>query len=185
VLAVDTGDGVLVFDTGIHEACCGPDPAAHFGSMLKLFEIRCPRTLVDERLRQAGYCGRRCAVGRQLAPPLRSRRAQRGFPAATDRACRELEWAWSMSTKPSGVLPGDLDELGGDPWDYDDTFDLRPASAWCRPRHTPGHQALLVSFDDGRSSCAPATPPHAAGRPRAPPHRSPGERRSLRRACIC
>jgi hypothetical protein len=29
--AVDTGDGVLVFDTGMHEACCGPDPTAHFG----------------------------------------------------------------------------------------------------------------------------------------------------------
>ena len=32
--AVDTGDGVLVFDTGVHEACCGPDPVAHFGAML-------------------------------------------------------------------------------------------------------------------------------------------------------
>ena len=54
--AVDTDDGVLVFDTGMHEACCGPDPAAHFGAMLTLFEIRCPRhALVDERLRQAGY----------------------------------------------------------------------------------------------------------------------------------
>jgi hypothetical protein len=54
--AVDTGDGVVVFDTGVHEACCGPDPASHFGAMLSVFEIRCPRhALVDERLRQAGY----------------------------------------------------------------------------------------------------------------------------------
>ena len=54
--AVGTGDGVLVFDTGMHEACCGPNPADHFGSMWTAFEIRCPRhALVDERLRQAGY----------------------------------------------------------------------------------------------------------------------------------
>ena len=38
--AVDTGDGVLMFDTGMHEACCGPDPAAHFGAMWTVFEIR-------------------------------------------------------------------------------------------------------------------------------------------------
>jgi N-acyl homoserine lactone hydrolase len=151
--AVDTGDGVLVFDTGMHEACCGPDPVGHFGSMLKLFEIRCPReALVDERLRQAGYAvdDVRWVVNSHLHFDHAGRNA--AFPAATKYVrARELEWAWSMSTKPSGVLPGDLAEVGGDPWDYDDTFQLRPGlQLISTPGHTPGHQALLVSFDDGR-----------------------------------
>ena len=53
--------------------------------------------------------------------------------------------------KPSGVLAGDLSEITADPWDYDDTFDLHPGlQLVSTPGHTPGHQALLVSFDDGR-----------------------------------
>jgi len=151
--AVDTGDGVLVFDTGVHEACCGPDPTAHFGSMWTLFEIRCPRAaLVDERLRQAGYAVEdvRWVVNSHLHFDHAGRNA--AFPAATEYVrARELEWAWSISTKPFGVLPGDLAELRGDTWDYEDTFDLQPGLRLIStPGHTPGHQALLVSFDDGR-----------------------------------
>ena len=55
--AVDTGDGVLVFDTGLHESCCGDGAAAamHYGALLDGFEPLCPReALIDERLRQAG-----------------------------------------------------------------------------------------------------------------------------------
>jgi N-acyl homoserine lactone hydrolase len=151
--AVDTGDGVLVFDTGMHEACCGPDPAAHFGSMWSVFEIRCPRhALVDERLRQAGYSVDevRWVVNSHLHFDHAGRNA--AFPAATQYVrAGELSWAWERSTKPSGVLAGDLAELGGDPWDYDDTFDLVPGlQLISTPGHTPGHQALLVSFTDGR-----------------------------------
>src|SRR6185295_14287479 len=152
--AVDTGDGVLVFDTGVHEACCGPDPAAHFGAMLTLFEIRCPRhALVDERLRQAGYTVDqvRWVVNSHLYFDHAGRNA--AFPAAIQYVrARELEWAWERSTKPSGILPGDLAELDAKPWDYDDTFDLTSGvQLVSTPGHTPGHQAMLVSFTDGRS----------------------------------
>jgi glyoxylase-like metal-dependent hydrolase (beta-lactamase superfamily II) len=152
---VDTGDGVLVFDTGLHEACCGPDPAAHFGAMWSAFEIRCPRhALIDERLRQAGYSvdDVRWVVNSHLHFDHAGRNA--AFPVATQYVrARELAWAWTTSTKPYwGVLPGDLAELVADPWDYDDVFDLTPGLRLIStPGHTPGHQALLVSFTDGRS----------------------------------
>ena len=151
--AVDTGDGVVVFDTGVHEACCGPDPATHFGSMLTYFEIRCPRhALVDERLRQAGYAVEdvRWVVNSHLHFDHAGRNA--AFPAATEYVrARELEWAWTRINKPVGVLAGDLAEIAAEPWDYDDTFDLHPGLRLIStPGHTPWHQALLVSFDDGR-----------------------------------
>jgi len=39
-----------------------------------------------------------------------------------------------------------------DPWDYDGTFDVTPGLRLVStPGHTPGHQALLVAFTDGRS----------------------------------
>jgi N-acyl homoserine lactone hydrolase len=152
--AVDTGDGVLVFDTGMHEACCGPDPAAHFGALLSVFEIRCPRhALVDERLRQAGYSVDevRWVVNSHLHFDHTGRNS--AFPAATEYVrARELEWAWEQSQKPRGVLAGDLAELAAKPWDYDDTFDLLPGLRLIStPGHTPGHQALQVSFTDGRN----------------------------------
>ena len=105
-----------------------PIPLAHFGAMLNLFEIRCPRhALVDERLRQAGYSVDevRWVVNSHLHFDHAGRNA--AFPVATQYVrARELEWAWEPSAKPSGVLAGDLAEISADPWDYDDEFDLTP-----------------------------------------------------------
>jgi hypothetical protein len=53
------------------------------------------------------------------------------------------------TTKPKGAS-GDFAVWHG-AWDYDDTFDLQPGLRRSTPGHTPGHQAPLVSFDDGRN----------------------------------
>jgi N-acyl homoserine lactone hydrolase len=150
--AVDTGDGVVVFDTGVHEACCGADPVGHFGAMWTLFEIRCPRhALVDERLRQAGYST--ADVGWVVNSHLHFDHAGRNaaFPFAEQYVrARELTWAWERSHKPSGVLAGDLAEIRDEQWDYENEFDLLPGIRLIStPGHTPGHQAMQVSFGDG------------------------------------
>jgi len=150
--AVDTGNGVLIFDTGMHESCCGPDAAAHFGSMWTTFEIRCPRhALVDERLGQAGYSVDevRWVVNSHLHFDHAGRNA--AFPAATQYVrARELAWARERATVPSGVLAGDLAELNAPDWDYDVAFDLAPGLRLVStPGHTPGHQSLHVIFGDG------------------------------------
>ncbi|HEY7627832.1 MAG TPA: N-acyl homoserine lactonase family protein, partial [Ilumatobacteraceae bacterium] len=151
--AVDTGNGVVVFDTGLHEACCGTDPAAHFGAMLSMFELRCPRhALIDERLRQAGHGVDE--VGWVVNSHLHFDHAGRNaaFPAATQYVrAREMAWARERAKKVSGVLAGDLAELQPTDWDYDDEFDLLPGLRLIStPGHTPGHQAMHVEFGDGR-----------------------------------
>jgi glyoxylase-like metal-dependent hydrolase (beta-lactamase superfamily II) len=157
--ALDTGDGVVLFDTGLHEACCGADPAAHFGPMWTLFDVRCPRhALVDERLRQAGISTDQ--VGWVVNSHLHFDHAGRNnaFPAAKQYVrARELAWGWSVAAKPIvGVLEGDLRQLDAPEWDYDDEFSLLPGvTLVSTPGHTPGHQAMLIEFTDGaRYVCA-------------------------------
>jgi N-acyl homoserine lactone hydrolase len=74
------------------------------------------------------------------------------FPAANQLVRqRELVWARERAKKPSGVLPGDLAEITANEWDYADTFALTDGiTLVSTPGHTPGHQAMLVAFADGR-----------------------------------
>jgi glyoxylase-like metal-dependent hydrolase (beta-lactamase superfamily II) len=153
--AVDTGDGVLVFDTGPHEACCGPNSLDHFGSLLLLFEIRCPReALVDERLKQAGYASE--SIRWVTNSHLHFDHAGRNdvFQGATQFVrAREFAYAQARVTRPSGFLAGDLAGVTESAWDYDDTYDICGDGSlmlMSTPGHTPGHQALLVSFVDGK-----------------------------------
>lgn len=151
--AVDTGDGVLVFDTGIHEACCGPDASSHFGSLLQLFEIRCPReALVDERLKQAGYTADdiRWVTNSHLHFDHAGRNdAWRGATQLV--RSREFQYASARVTRPSGFLAGDLAGITPSEWDYDDSYDILGDGSLTlisTPGHTPAHQALLVTFAD-------------------------------------
>jgi glyoxylase-like metal-dependent hydrolase (beta-lactamase superfamily II) len=153
--AIDTGDGVLVFDTGVHEACCGPDPAAHFGSLLQFFEIRCPReALVDERLKQAGYQPDdiRWITNSHLHFDHAGRYDAWGGATQLVRAS-EFAYASARVSRPSGFLAGDLAGISASDWDYDDTFDVLGDGSLVlisTPGHTPAHQALLVTFVDHR-----------------------------------
>jgi len=151
--AVDTGDGVVVFDTGMHEACCGPDPRAHFGRMSDVFELRCPRhALVDERLRQAGHAADevRWVTNSHLHFDHAGRNG--AFPAATQLVrARERAWAVARAGDGRGFLAGDLAAVADTPWDYDGEHELVPGVVLRdAPGHTPGHQVLDVHFDGGR-----------------------------------
>ena len=121
---------------------------------------RCSRSAARATRWSTSACARpgtRCrrgSLGRQLPSPLRSRRPQRRVPGRRRSMCGPANWTWAerASTKPSGVLPGDLAELVVEPWDYDDDVRLAAgrdddldARAHARP---PGNAGLV---HDGRS----------------------------------
>lgn len=160
--AVDTGDGVLVFDTGVHESCCAGSEAAsaHYGALIDGFEPVCTsETLIDERLRQAGIAvdDVRWVTNSHLHFDHSGRNDV--FRGATQLVRnRELEYARVRTHKPTGYIAGDLTVFGADaehgaanPWDYDDRFELVPGVALVDAAgHTPGHQGLEVTFPDGK-----------------------------------
>jgi N-acyl homoserine lactone hydrolase len=150
--AVDTGDGVLVFDTGMHEACCGPDPQQHFGLITTIFEMCCPRqAVIDQRLAQAGLAADEIRWVTNSHLHFDHAGGNGLFPDATQLIrARERQYAQQRSTRPSGFLPGDLARIPESAWDYDDRFEVAAGvSLIDAPGHTPGHQALEVRFADG------------------------------------
>lgn len=143
---VDTGDGVLVWDTGMHERCFS-DLAAHVGAgVASLFRVVGDESAaLPSRLRQAGIDRGeiRWVVNSHLH--FDHCGCNHDFPAA---AClvrrRELE-VWRASPH---VGRSDLGDPGAlTPFDYEDHHDLLPDG---RLRlvdtsgHTVGHQSLIV-----------------------------------------
>jgi glyoxylase-like metal-dependent hydrolase (beta-lactamase superfamily II) len=155
---VDTGDGVLVFDTGLHESCCGTgaDATDRYGRLLDSFEPVCLRTaMIDARLQQAGFAvdDVRWVTNSHLHFDHSGSNAM--FPAATQLVRRrEIDYARARLLKPSGFVAADiewLDATSGSPWDYDERHEIVPGlSLVDASGHTPGHQALEVEFTDGR-----------------------------------
>lgn len=152
--AVDTGDGVFVFDTGMHEACCGAGAADHLGPLSGIFEPRCGRDeLIDARLEQAGYAldDIRWVCNSHLHFDHAGRNGV--FRGARQLVrTRELADAHRRLSRPHGFLAADLAQVTDEGWDYDDRFDVTGDGSLTlvsTPGHTAGHQSLLVTFPDG------------------------------------
>jgi len=154
--AVDTGDGVLVFDTGLHESCCGAGGADRYGRLLDGFEPVCTRSaMIDARLQQAGIAldDVRWVTNSHLHFDHAGSNA--AFPAATHLVRgREIAHARAKLHKPVGFVAADiawLDATADTTWDYDDRYQVAPGVCLLDASgHTPGHQALEVEFVDGR-----------------------------------
>ena len=152
---VDTGDGVLVFDTGMHEACCDERALARYGRMLESFEPVCPReALIDARLRQAGFAidEIRWVTNSHLHFDHAGSNACFGSATHLVRA-RELAFARTRMQKPFGFIAAEIEWLTSvsDTWDYDETFVVADGVVLADASgHTPGHQTLSIDFPDGR-----------------------------------
>ena len=153
---VETGDGVLVFDTGLHESCCGVGAADRYGRLLDAFEPVCPRSaMIDARLQQAGYLLEDVRWVTNSHLHFDHAGSNEMFPTAVHLVRRrEVEHARARLTKPAGFLAADIEWLTSvaDPtWDYDERHEVVPGVALVDASgHTPGHQALDVEFTDGR-----------------------------------
>jgi len=154
--AIDTGDGVLLWDTGMNVRCF-EDLADYLGpAMASTFEpLGDADTLAPARLRRAGFDGDdiRWVVNSHLH--FDHCGCNSSFPPAkwVIRA-REAAFYRSKLGHPAfGLGPDDLGPDDPAPFDYEDEHDLLGDGSLVlldTRGHTPGHQSLLVTFSDGR-----------------------------------
>ncbi len=154
--AIDTGDGVLVWDTGMNARCL-EDLAGYLGpAMASTFQpLGDAETLAPARLRQAGFSGDdiRWVVNSHLH--FDHCGCNSSFPPAkwVIRA-REVAFYRSKLGHPAfGLGPDDLGPDDPAPFDYEDQHDLLGDGSLVlldTRGHTPGHQSMLVTFTDGR-----------------------------------
>jgi N-acyl homoserine lactone hydrolase len=152
---VDTGDGVLVFDTGMHESCCDGRAASRYGRLLEGFELACERNmLIDARVRQAGFANDDVRWIANSHLHFDHVGGNGSFPSASHLIReRELEFARTRMHKPTGYVAPDIEATGSLAvgWDYEDSFELTDGVSFRHlPGHTPGHQGLEVTFRDGQ-----------------------------------
>jgi len=154
--AIDTGDGVLLWDTGINERCLS-DLGAYLGPMMaQAFEaVGTPDTLTPARVEQAGFAvdDIRWVVNSHLH--FDHCGCNRNYPVATwvVRA-REVAFYRSKLHNPLfGLGAEDLGPAQPPDFDYDGEHDLTGDGSLVlldTKGHTPGHQSLRVTFPDGR-----------------------------------
>ena len=154
--AVDTGDGVLLWDTGINERCLS-DLGAYLGPMMaQAFEaVGTPDTLTPARVEQAGFTvdDIRWVVNSHLH--FDHCGCNRSYPVASwvVRA-REVAFYRSKLADPRfGLGAEDLGPEQPPAFDYDGEHDLTGDGSLVlldTKGHTPGHQSLQVTFPDGR-----------------------------------
>jgi len=154
--AVDTGDGVLLWDTGINERCLA-DLGGYLGPMMaQAFEaVGTPETLTPARVEQAGFTvdDIRWVVNSHLH--FDHCGCNRNYPVATwvVRA-REVAFYRSKLHNPLfGLGAEDLGPAQPPDFDYDGEHDLTGDGSLVlldTKGHTPGHQSLRVTFPDGR-----------------------------------
>jgi glyoxylase-like metal-dependent hydrolase (beta-lactamase superfamily II) len=154
--AIDTGDGVLVWDTGMNARCL-EDLAGYLGSaMASTFHpLGGADTLAPARLRQAGFSDDdvRWVVNSHLHFDHCGCNSS-FLPAKWVIRAREVAFYRSKLGHPAfGLGPDDLGPEDPAPFDYEDQHDLLGDGSLVlldTRGHTPGHQSLLVTFADGR-----------------------------------
>jgi N-acyl homoserine lactone hydrolase len=154
--AVDTGDGVLLWDTGMNERCLA-DLGGYLGPvMAEIFEaVGTPDSLTPARVAQAGFTPDdvRWVVNSHLH--FDHCGCNRSYPASS-WVVRKREVAFYRSKLGHLTFGLGAEDLGEDDppeLDYDDTLDLTGDGSLTlldTKGHTPGHQSLLVAFPDSR-----------------------------------
>ena len=154
--AVDTGDGVLLWDTGINERCLS-DLGGYLGPiMAKAFEaVGTPDSLMPARVEQAGFAvdDIRWVVNSHLH--FDHCGCNRSYPVSS-WVVRAREVAFYRSKVANPVFGLGAEDVGPEQppeFDYDGEHDLTGDGSLVlldTKGHTPGHQSLQVTFPDGR-----------------------------------